>query len=926
MSWDNWNQNMAASGGHGAGPSGGSNPWGSYNANVASESQGNDTSWQNDQAWSSTGGTRGNGNDAWARSNEQATTQQSSSAWSPGGWDAGGSGNTANQWESTDHSWNASGAGWAQSGVEGQSWATANGSQWQQQPQQQQQQQPLQSDAWANWNSNAAPAAAPAAAAAGGGKAGGKGAGKGTGRAAGQAAGGDTWQQGGGGNDSWSGAGGGDSWAGAGAGNDSWGGDNSWGGAGGGDNSWGGGGGAQTDDWSGSGWGASGSNQQAWSSTGNAGWSGSKETDWDNVGSNLDKTINWAGVQLIPVTKDFYHPHPDVVRRSEEEDEALRKEHDIEVFGDSDAPKLVTTIPESALAVALQNKLTENFSGPTTIQMQVWPAALQGRDIIGIAETGSGKTLAYMLPMMTHVSVQDELKQGEGPIGVVLVPTRELAIQIAKVANEFNLVTDPPLKIAAVYGGAPFKEHKALMEDKIDILVAVCGRFIHLLNEGVTNLNRVSFLVLDEADEMIQKGFGPQVKLIMSQIRPDRQVCMFSATWSEEVQELAKEFCKPPEQYSHLEYKPLFVRIGGDRLAACRTIRQLAEILKSPDDKFEALRMLLSRMGHITPQERGKDKVLVFCETKRGVDDLEWKLQQADIEVSTLHADKTMEKRLQALEDFREDKVSLLVATNCLGRGHDIPRVKMVVNYDAPKDQETYIHRIGRTGRAGETGSAVTFLTPKDRQIAPGLLTIFERSGQNVTDEFKELVADNRQSAGQGWSGWDDWEPDAPNDSAGGWEYSHDNRWTKPRKDEDEAAVETAEEGQSVEADQSSRNTWKQQDQHGNSGNDWSGWKQEPSPDDNSWGNWQDPDEAAADNGDAVEEEHAQAEAPAEEATNEEEPVYEFEEEVELDSEKAEEEEEEGKQQQQEEQHQEQQQEPIRAPPGLEGLEEKAES
>jgi len=410
----------------------------------------------------------------------------------------------------------------------------------------------------------------------------------------------------------------------------------------------------------------------------------------------------------------------------------------------------VTTFEQAGFPDFILERIeaSPKLEAPTPIQMQVWPAALSGHDLIGIAETGSGKTLAYMLPMVTHIIAQPELLAGEGPVGVVLAPTRELAHQIDGVAKDF--AAKAGLKSLCIFGGGPVKEQGWELTQKQDIVVATPGRFIQFLNDGWTNLNRVTYIVLDEADEMLTKGFTEQINLVMSQVRPDRQILMFSATWPKDVQALAKRHCKGD---------PLFIRVGGDKLAACRTIGQTVLVVDN-DSKFTKLYEALVKAKVLA---RGSEmKCLVFCKTKRGVEDLAYELKSRGVDVATIHGDKNQEDRTTSLKDFKDGLSSLMICTDVLGRGHDIPRVKMVINYDLPNKIEDYVHRIGRTGRAGEQGYSLTLVTDKDWGIAADLVQVLRQTGQTVSPKLAELAAggaetnfwDNQWSGNGGdWQG-----------------------------------------------------------------------------------------------------------------------------------------------------------------------------
>ncbi|CAK0814420.1 unnamed protein product [Prorocentrum cordatum] len=249
------------------------------------------------------------------------------------------------------------------------------------------------------------------------------------------------------------------------------------------------------------------------------------------------------------------------------------------------------------------------------------------RTLTGYPPPGSGKTLAYLLPMMVHIMAQEELKANEGPVGVVLCPTRELALQIDTVAKEY--IGPSGLRSTCIYGGARVQEQGWALREKNDIVVATPGRFIQLLNEGWTNLNRVTYVVLDEADEMLSQGFGGQIRLILSQVRPDRQMLMFSATWPEEVQHLAAEHCTNTSANGGLG--AVTVRVGGDRLAACRTIQQTVLVLGQNVDKFDKLREAIVRSR--SHKQGSAQKCLIFCRTTKAiVDELVVQLEASQIE------------------------------------------------------------------------------------------------------------------------------------------------------------------------------------------------------------------------------------------------------------------------------------------------------
>jgi ATP-dependent RNA helicase DDX5/DBP2 len=283
------------------------------------------------------------------------------------------------------------------------------------------------------------------------------------------------------------------------------------------------------------------------------------------------------------------------------------------------------------------------------------------------------------------------------------------------------------------------------------------------LNEQKTNLNRVTYVVLDEADEMLTKGFGQQIDLILSQVRPDRQMLMFSATWPLVVQTLARNHCKE---------EPVMIRCGGDTLKACRTIIQKVVVIdgfETGGDLFSSKMCKLVEALHMSQvtEQYSDSKALVFCRTKANVDLVVAQLgQDYEMQVGGMHSDMDQNARLWTLDEFKAGKLKVLVATNCLGRGHDIKNVNFVINFDSPEEIEMYIHRIGRTGRAGNQGFSLTLLSHKDSTIAPDLIKVLESTDQVVPPSLAEMakscmwesdwaVEQNRAEAAAG--GWDNY-------------------------------------------------------------------------------------------------------------------------------------------------------------------------
>jgi len=352
--------------------------------------------------------------------------------------------------------------------------------------------------------------------------------------------------------------------------------------------------------------------------------------------------------------------------------------------------------------------------------------------MVGISATGSGKTLAFLLPAMIHINAQQYLKPGEGPIVLVLAPTRELAVQIKEECDKFGASSG--VKNTVVYGGVPKSRQVRDLRSGIEIVIATPGRLIDHLEQGNTNLKRVTYLVLDEADRMLDMGFEPQLRKIVSQIRPDRQVLMWSATWPKEVENLARDYLESYYQ----------VTVGSLDLAGNKDVTQIIDVC--PDhDKYRNLQRYLRE--NLTE----KDRVLVFVETKKGCDMLTRSLRMDGFQARAMHGDKSQEERDWVLREFKDCRSTLLVATDVAARGLDVDDIKMVVNFDMPNDMESYIHRIGRTGRAGKKGIAVSFfVSEKNQRMARELVEILQRTSQNIPPELNAMSS---FSSGRGKGG-----------------------------------------------------------------------------------------------------------------------------------------------------------------------------
>ncbi|KAM5437795.1 ATP-dependent RNA helicase dbp2 [Microsporum ferrugineum] len=440
-----------------------------------------------------------------------------------------------------------------------------------------------------------------------------------------------------------------------------------------------------------------------------------------NLGAGL-KTQQWDISNLPKFEKSFYKEHPDVSARSTQEVESFRKENEMTVYG-KDVPRPVQTFDEAGFPQYVMSEVkAQGFAKPTPIQSQGWPMALSGRDVVGIAETGSGKTLTYCLPAIVHINAQPLLAPGDGPIVLVLAPTRELAVQIQAEITKFG--KSSRIRNTCVYGGVPRGPQIRDLTRGVEVCIATPGRLIDMLESGRTNLRRVTYLVLDEADRMLDMGFEPQIRKIIGQIRPDRQTCMWSATWPKDVRQLANDFLQDYIQ----------VYIGSQDLSANHKITQIVEVVS----EFEKRDRMIKHLERI--MEDKKSKVLIFTGTKRVADDITRFLRQDGWPALSIHGDKQQSERDWVLNEFKSGKSPIMVATDVASRGIDVRDITHVLNHDYPNNSEDYVHRIGRTGRAGANGTAITMFTTENAKQARDLVKILTESKQQIDPRLAEMA------------------------------------------------------------------------------------------------------------------------------------------------------------------------------------------
>ena len=416
-----------------------------------------------------------------------------------------------------------------------------------------------------------------------------------------------------------------------------------------------------------------------------------------------------------------------------------RKENKIVVYPSASSPPSVPFYTFSSTPFPEQVKslfASKSYTKPSPIQAQCWPILCAGVDVVGIAETGSGKTLAFAAPALEKIRAKLKGSKSHKPKMLVLAPTRELAMQSADVLEEFG----KPIGIRSlvVYGGVPKQEQKKVLKRGVEVIVATPGRLKDLCNEGSCDLSEVEFLVLDEADRMLDMGFEEDVREIISQTLDvsQRQTAMFSATWPASIQKLASEFLKDPSRI-YVGFASIVGSNGEDEiddsLSANRRVTQTVEVVEDRDRDWR-IKELLQKY-----HKNRDNRVLVFALYKREAARIETMLKRSGWSCCSIHGDKSQDQRNKALQDFKDCTCPLLVATDVAARGLDIPDVEVVVNFTFPLTIEDYVHRIGRTGRAGKTGISHTFFQPSDKGHAGELQQVMKQAGQPVPDELMKF-------------------------------------------------------------------------------------------------------------------------------------------------------------------------------------------
>ncbi|KAH8307775.1 hypothetical protein KR044_013348 [Drosophila immigrans] len=411
-------------------------------------------------------------------------------------------------------------------------------------------------------------------------------------------------------------------------------------------------------------------------------------------------------------------------------------------------PPHITSFDDVQLTEIIRNNVNlARYDKPTPVQKYAIPIIISGRDLMACAQTGSGKTAAFLVPILNQMyehglsappqSNRQYSRRKQYPLGLVLAPTRELATQIFEEAKKFAYRSR--MRPAVLYGGNNTSEQMRELDRGCHLIVATPGRLEDMITRGKVGLENIRFLVLDEADRMLDMGFEPQIRRIVEQLNMpptgQRQTLMFSATFPKQIQELASDFLN---NYIFLAVG----RVGSTSENITQTILWVYD-----QDKRSYLLDLLSSIRD-GPEYSKDNLTLIFVETKKGADSLEEFLYQCNHPVTSIHGDRTQKEREEALRCFRSGDCPILVATAVAARGLDIPHVTHVINFDLPTDVEEYVHRIGRTGRMGNLGVATSFFNEKNRNICSDLLELLIETKQEIPGFLEEMLSSDRGHGG----------------------------------------------------------------------------------------------------------------------------------------------------------------------------------
>jgi len=353
----------------------------------------------------------------------------------------------------------------------------------------------------------------------------------------------------------------------------------------------------------------------------------------------------------------------------------------------------------------------QNYTHPTAVQEQAIPLVLKKNDVLGSAQTGTGKTAAFALPILHHLINERNNNDGKKRIRTLVVtPTRELAIQIAEnftSYSKYNKITN-----TVIFGGVKQGTQTTTLSNGIDVLVATPGRLLDLMGQGYISLKDIGYFVLDEADRMLDMGFIHDIKKILDKLPKERQSLFFSATMPKNIVELSSQILKSPKQVS---VNPVS--------STAETIQQFIYYTNKTDKKYLLLHIL---------KDKNINQLLLFSRTKHGADRIARNLKKKNIQAVAIHGDKSQKQRQKSLQSFKDSEIRVLVATDIAARGIDIDKLSYVLNYDIPNESETYVHRIGRCGRAGETGVSISICEPEENEYVRDIEKLIKQKIEEV--------------------------------------------------------------------------------------------------------------------------------------------------------------------------------------------------
>eukprot|EP01133_Synstelium_polycarpum_P015466 gene15466-18353_t len=455
------------------------------------------------------------------------------------------------------------------------------------------------------------------------------------------------------------------------------------------------------------------------------------------------ENIDWTLENLPPITKNVLPVNAQLTPMTPEESAAFLSSNNITVKSKANEPipSPIVDLSSAPFPASIVNSLKLNFEKPTPIQSVGWPIALTGGDMIGVSQTGSGKTISFFLPAIQHLISQPKTDRYMGPQVLIIAPTRELSNQINQEAQPYLRAAG--LRATVMFGGDSKSQQIRDLKRMPHVIIGTPGRILDIMRDGFLSLKRISFFVLDEADRMLEMGFEDQIRSIFKNIRPDRQVLYWTATWPRKVSALANEFI----------VAPVHVQVGSSELSANPNIAQNFIFVDSERDKVNALIDTMEVIFTARPTA----KVIIFTMTKEGADKLASHISSiGNARIESIHGDKPQARRTAIINGFKSNAIDILVATDVASRGLDIRTITDVINFSMPLQAESYVHRIGRTARAGAEGfshSLISRTNKGDIDILPEIIELLERSGQAVPEQMVELAPKRSYGGGGGYRG-----------------------------------------------------------------------------------------------------------------------------------------------------------------------------